>query len=599
MKPDFTIGMACYENFEEVFFTVQALRLYNWELMGRWEILIVDNSPGTREGKAVEALINGRVKENGRYIAWDEVKGSVPPRAKMIDEARGKFVVCIDSHVLLAPGCLQALTDYFDANPECNDLIHGPLLSNFIHSPTPYVDPEEFDPDNTTAPEVPPMRLEGSHMVPQWRKAMFGTWGQDARWIGSEPFEIPQHGLGLFAVRKASWLRFHPGFRGFSGGEGYIHEKYRQAGRKVLCLPGAKWLHKFSRPNGIPHRPTVDDKIRNHILGWSELGVDLETGSTENPIESIEEHFVNSGKVSAGRFERLAAEAGVEGYKVRKPAISGGLVFGQLNLGSFRMRGIPVANESGARLIDSREEYRGRESLETVLAVKSEVPSRLREKAKRLIVDPVDLWYSSEEESAKTPAKWLADFYARNKFDEIIVSTIPMMEATKRGLPKTVKVHLVPHHADPRIGLDWYDPQGPIVYAGSLQFVFPVLNQIRAACRNLGREFVINHQHHSWKALQGASLVLAPRAGGRTRLNLECKPTVKIANASQAGIPCLATDDLAITTLFPDVHTVPLSTWEDAGKLEIAIQRASDSPHSAIKFPYEDWLSRMSKVTGW
>jgi hypothetical protein len=55
--------------------------------------------------------------------------------------------------------------------------------------------------------------------------------------INDEPFEVPAQGLGIFSCKKSEWLGFNPHFRGFGGEECYIHEKYRQAGRKTICLP--------------------------------------------------------------------------------------------------------------------------------------------------------------------------------------------------------------------------------------------------------------------------------------------------------------------------------------------------------------------------
>jgi hypothetical protein len=82
-------------------------------------------------------------------------------------------------------------------------------------------------------------------------------------------------GLGVFSCRKAAWLSFHPGFRGFGGEEGYIHEKFRQAGRRCLCLPWLRWMHRFGRPNGVQYPLIVEDKLRNYVLGHAELGLDL------------------------------------------------------------------------------------------------------------------------------------------------------------------------------------------------------------------------------------------------------------------------------------------------------------------------------------
>jgi hypothetical protein len=91
------------------------------------------------------------------------------------------------------------------------------------------------------------------------------------------PYEIPMMGLGLFACRREAWLGFNPEFRGFGGEEGYIHEKYRQAGRKTLCLPFLKWLHYFHTRDGkvtAPYAPQLADKVHNYEVGFAELGLD-------------------------------------------------------------------------------------------------------------------------------------------------------------------------------------------------------------------------------------------------------------------------------------------------------------------------------------
>jgi hypothetical protein len=82
-------------------------------------------------------------------------------------------------------------------------------------------------------------------------------------------------GLGVFSCRKSAWLGFHPQFRGFGGEEGYIHEKFRQAGRRCLCLPWLRWIHRFGRPGGVQYPLIVEDKLRNYVLGHAELGLDL------------------------------------------------------------------------------------------------------------------------------------------------------------------------------------------------------------------------------------------------------------------------------------------------------------------------------------
>jgi hypothetical protein len=439
---------------------------------------------------------------------------------------------------------------------------------------------------------------------------MFGTWGVDdrAKDIDGDPFEIPEHGLGFFAARRESWLGFHPDFSGFSGGEGYIHEKYRQAGRKVLCLPGVRWYHKFSRPHGIPHRPTVEDKIKNHVRGWTELGVDLATGETEEPCRSICEHYVggvgernNRGIISFERFVSLCREVGHE-YKGGRPEKGrAGVVIGPRNFGSFRMRGRPIADRFSWKELNSRSKItvESPDRFDVAFVVKAGVPPVIREKSDRVIWEPVDLWFGDHRSAEMSPKDWLLSQWKAHRFDEIIVSTVPLKDAADRVLkPEGVRVHLVPHHADPRVGLDWFDPDGPIVYAGAKEFIAPARGTIIEAAKKIGRELVLDHDHHSWKALEGAALVLAPRLALRTRMNVLGKPTVKVANAAQAGIPVLATPDPAIAGLFPDVLGLEVDRWSNVESLAKTFDYALGSPPSICKFPAERWLERMKEIIG-
>src|SRR5947209_982431 len=241
---DLTIGMATYHDFDGVYFTLQALRLY--QDLERTELLVIDNY-GCEQTKQ---LVEGWLK--GRYIRATEVVGTAAPRELVFRQARGEAVLCCDSHVLFAPGVIARLKQYYRQHPGCQDLLQGPML---------------YDDG----------KLLATHFEPRWREQMWGIWGSDPRGQDpeGEPFEIPMQGLGVFSCRKAAWLGFHPQFRGFGGEEGYIHEKFRQAGRRCLCLPWMRWMHRFGRPNGVQYPLTVEDKLRNYVLGHAELGLDL------------------------------------------------------------------------------------------------------------------------------------------------------------------------------------------------------------------------------------------------------------------------------------------------------------------------------------
>ena len=81
-------------------------------------------------------------------------------------------------------------------------------------------------------------------------------------------------GMGLFCMSKKHWVGFNKSFSGFGGEEFYLHEKVRQHGGKTLCLPFLKWLHRFKRPNGVPYKLDIVDRIANYLIGWSELKID-------------------------------------------------------------------------------------------------------------------------------------------------------------------------------------------------------------------------------------------------------------------------------------------------------------------------------------
>jgi glycosyltransferase involved in cell wall biosynthesis len=265
-----SICLPSYSNFIEVYFTIQSLRLYHD--LTDCEIVVVDNfgDPALAEF----------CKKNGagiiRYEKYTDVTGVSAAKNRAIEIARGEFILCMDSHILLKPGTL-------DRTPQSDDLIQGPCLSNDL-------------------------KMYGLSWRPGWRRQMWGMWN----WIMSEsnyaalneteiarvqkinekgdfriaelptePFEIWATGAGFFCCRRDSWLGFNPDFRAFGGETGYIQEKYRKAGLKVWCDPSKIWVHLFC--NGgrkIPFPCHMIDRVRNYLIGFAELGLD--TSEMEN-----------------------------------------------------------------------------------------------------------------------------------------------------------------------------------------------------------------------------------------------------------------------------------------------------------------------------
>jgi len=258
-----TFGMATYDDYDGAYFTIQSLRMNNPELAGALEFVVIDNNPG---GPCSEALSNLAKSIDGyRYVPKGEWNGTAIKNA-VFEEASSPFVLCVDSHVLIAPGAVARLIAYFEADPDTPDLLQGPLVADDLS-------------------------LRASHMESRWRDGMYGVWATDPRATNPEGpvFDIPMQGMGLFACRRTAWAGFNPSFRGFGGEEGYIHEKTRQRGGRTLCLPFLRWLHRFARPLGAPYPNRWEDRARNYVLGFREIGWD--TGE-------IETHFA----------ERLGAE---------------------------------------------------------------------------------------------------------------------------------------------------------------------------------------------------------------------------------------------------------------------------------------------------
>jgi glycosyltransferase involved in cell wall biosynthesis len=262
-----TIGIPTYNDFDGVYFTVQALRQF--QDLADTELVVVDNYGCEHTRKFVEAW------GQGRYILATEEVGTAAAKNRLFAAAQGEAVLCCDAHVLFAPGVIARLTAYYRAHPDTPDLLQGPLVAD----------------DLTTV---------CTHMEPIWRNELWGVWASDPRGLDpdAEPFEIPMQGMGVFSCRREAWPGFHPALRGFGGEEGYLHEKVRQRGGRCLCLPWLRWVHRFARPAGVPYPALLKDKVRNYLIGFRELGLDL---------APVRDHF--SARLSSEAFDALVREA--------------------------------------------------------------------------------------------------------------------------------------------------------------------------------------------------------------------------------------------------------------------------------------------------
>lgn len=257
-KKRLTIGMATFDDYDGVYFTLQSLRLHHSQVVEEAELIVVDNNPTGACAKSLKKFETS--VPNFRYVPHSENTGPSGSKDRIFKEATGDFVLVMDCHVLLAPGSLARLDSYLHEFPETRDLLQGPMIRSNLTSIY-------------------------THWNPVWRKGMFGIWAEDPRGVDADlaPFDIPMQGSALFACRRDAWPGFNPLFRGFGGEEGYMHEKVRQNGGRTLCLPFLRWLHRFERPMGVPYRIVWEDRLRNYLIGFEELGL---------PTDPVVEHFI-------------------------------------------------------------------------------------------------------------------------------------------------------------------------------------------------------------------------------------------------------------------------------------------------------------------
>ncbi len=539
--------MATLDDFDGVYFTVTSLMLHHAEVMRDCEIVVVDNNPNSKHGKLVKDWILNRVP-NGYYYPYEASTGTAQSRNEVFRHARGESVLCIDCHVMLVPGAIQKLIEYFQNNSDCHDLLSGPLLSDCGV-------------------------LSATHQRPEWSNGAWGVWSVDQRGMNpeGEPFEIWQQGMGLFSCRHDAWVGFHPDFRGFGGCETYIMEKFRKNGSRVLCCPWLRWTHRFQRPEGVPYRVEYEDRIRNYIIGFQELGLD---------VEPVLKHFkVPHERAAALTYSKLEPE------ETANYAVVGDRAFGGVD-----MRGLVLSKYLSCKLVTPKQTQRMARR-KTIITIKDGFsPTIIREKCDRLIYDPLDVFCSIGTDVA--PVNYWRSQFQRHNFDDLIATSPACYEVMREAVPDHVAVHLVPHQSDSRIEKSWHNPDGPIVYSGLKCFVESGLDRIQKACQLLGKEFIIGD---SYDVLKGASLALALRLPPfDTALNRYCKPQIKLANAAAACLPAVSTECPAATSLYPEITTVPVNFT--VPELAGVMQQALEGPALTNPYSNSDYLMAMDRI---
>ena len=203
-----TIGMATYRDFDGVYFSLNALRLYHADVMPQVKLVVVDNDPEGPQAERLRGFLSQIAEGAGlpypadrkpqrdfpqpfavQYVPMPGNTGTSAPRDHIFKVATGDAVLVIDSPVLLWPGSVRRLIEFYDDHPDTRDLLSGPLVLDSLAG-------------------------VHTHFADKWRDGMWGTWDTDSRGVrlDAEPFDIPAQGLGLFSCRRDAWLGFNPHF---------------------------------------------------------------------------------------------------------------------------------------------------------------------------------------------------------------------------------------------------------------------------------------------------------------------------------------------------------------------------------------------------
>jgi len=342
MEKKLTIGMAHFTDFNGVYFSIQDIikeLIFNGrhDLIQQIEFLVVENNSDCLHAKSVKKLAS-QARGLIRVLDLDEKQGTSCARNKIIEEARTNFVLVMDCHVMLCPvvKTIEQLLYFISYNDKSEDLFTGPLVYDSMVNISTHFNDEwdsgmwgrwgeswkcvcdsfdfsvinnnnkcEFVALNTQEriskcgycerkfPDIPFAGHQGALSQEGYNRSGFDN--------KEKPLEVFAQGLGLFLTRKNSWLKFNSNTSGFGGEECYIHEKYRMAGKKCICLPFLKWLHRFERPDGVKYELSVDTKIKNYILEFNEIGLSL---------DPIKNHFVGDMNFPEESWNRLLEDVG-------------------------------------------------------------------------------------------------------------------------------------------------------------------------------------------------------------------------------------------------------------------------------------------------
>ena len=302
-------------DFWGVNYTLMSLYTQFQDLMdqGVIETVLVDNHPDPGEDpndKEAIAIMERVAKDcAARYVQWCEKQGTYPGKNQLQVEARGKWVLTIDSHVFLSRGTLETILDLIQERPESNDLFHLPCLSkpglmiDFRHLYAIYA---------------------GVDKAKKAGKSVYGYTGEMKK-LG-DPYPIAAQITSAYLVRRAAWFSgkgYDPILGMYGGWEGPLQVKWRLMGRDVLSI-----RHKKVKPIPVYHWHHFNTRVFKKAFKWAVDGfqhkgarVTYHTGQTKA------RNYAASSAVTGGE-QWVRRHCELRGWKFGEKYIQDGLAAG-------------------------------------------------------------------------------------------------------------------------------------------------------------------------------------------------------------------------------------------------------------------------------
>ncbi len=250
-RPILTVGTSTLLDFQGVLYTLASWQTHHGDFDGKIEFVVVDNHPEpTVRCKGVRGYFcpeckrigkNGPVcstcqknlltmktiaeGEGARYIRWSDKQGTYPGKNQLKVEALGKWVLTMDSHVLLTPDTLETCLDLIEDDPECDDFFHFPCHLR------------SYDSAHPARPASMDHRKQQFIYHKVDRGGCYG-WTGKANTPG-KPYPIAAMITSCYLLRKAAWETAHgydPILGNYGGWEGPLQLKWWLMGRKVKAI---------------------------------------------------------------------------------------------------------------------------------------------------------------------------------------------------------------------------------------------------------------------------------------------------------------------------------------------------------------------------